>query len=94
MGTDTFDHTKVKDEEGAFFHIVTALCAAVAKYYEPLRHSYDRQDLTMMAWSCRNLLEVAIYTSYVLKSNANADAFASDRLIDAEEISGTELNAH
>lgn len=44
----------------------------------------------MMAWACRNLLEITVFSKYVLLSEQNAREFAADRLIDAVEI-GTAL---
>ena len=40
----------------------------------------------MVAWACRNLLELNIYTQYVLSSEANARRFAGEHLADGIEI--------
>lgn len=40
----------------------------------------------MLAWACRNLLELDVLTKYVLKSEANARRFIAHRLIDGVEI--------
>ena len=42
-----------------------------------------------LAWACRNLLEIAVFSKYVLLSEKNAMEFAADRLIDALEIGVT-----
>src|ERR1019366_1326996 len=73
-------------EVGAFCHIVSALCGAVVRNFQVLGQAYDAGDQTMMAWSCRNLLELVIFTKFVLTSKANADEFAADRLVDVHEI--------
>lgn len=39
-----------------------------------------------MAWACRNLLEIAIFSRFVLISPEKAKQFTDDRLIDGPEI--------
>jgi hypothetical protein len=75
---------------GRFYHVVTALSDAIQMNYVVLRRALDNDDQTMMAWSCRNLLEIAIFTKFALVSAANADEFVADRLIDGKQI-GTNL---
>ena len=78
------------DETGRFYHIVIALSDATKTNYMTLRKAFADDEQTLMAWSCRNLLELAIFTKFALASKANADEFAADRLIDGQEI-GTSL---
>jgi hypothetical protein len=54
--------------------------------YRQLRMGYNEGNFPLSAWACRNLLELAIFTRYVLISEANARRFADDRLIDGCEI--------
>jgi hypothetical protein len=45
-----------------------------------------RKSTALLAWACRNLLELNIYVQYVLKSEANARRFAGERLADGIDI--------
>lgn len=78
------------EETGRFFHVISALSSATKTNYATLRNAFERDEQTLMAWSCRNLLEIAIFTKFVLCSKVNADEFAADRLIDGLQI-GTSL---
>jgi hypothetical protein len=82
----TLDPQNVTEENSKFCQVVLALCTAAESNYEKLRESYDKADYVSLALSCRNLLEVAIFTQFVLQSKANADEFAADRLIDTADI--------
>jgi hypothetical protein len=74
------------EETGRFYHSVSALSHATKINYITLRKAFDDDEQTLMAWSCRNLLELVIFTKFVFRSKANADEFAADRLIDGREI--------
>ena len=74
------------EETGRVYHIVSALSEAAKSNYVTLRKAFEDDDQILMAWSCRNLLEIAIFTKFVLRSKANADEFAADRLIDGLQI--------
>lgn len=78
------------EETGSFYHIVSALSDATKRNYLTLRRAFEDDEQTLMAWSCRNLLELAIFTKFALSSKANSDEFAADRLIDGLQI-GTYL---
>jgi hypothetical protein len=80
------DPKNVREENSKFCQVVLALCTAAESNYEKLRESYDKADYVTLALSCRNLLEVAIFTHFVLQCKANADEFAADRLIDTADI--------
>jgi hypothetical protein len=41
-----------------------------------------RHSTALLAWACRNLLELNIYAQYVLQSDANARRFAMNRVAD------------
>lgn len=74
------------EDTGRFYHIVIALSRATKVNYATLRKAFEDDEQTLMAWSCRNLLELAIFTRFVLRSKRNADEFADDRLIDGRDI--------
>ncbi len=78
------------EASGTFYHIMSVLTGAAGSNYRELRKAQHLDDQIGMAWACRNLLEIAVYTKYVLLSETNATEFAVDRLIDAVEI-GTAL---
>jgi hypothetical protein len=40
----------------------------------------------MLAWACRNIVELNIFIRYVLLSKSNLQTFLSDRLIDGIDI--------
>jgi hypothetical protein len=74
------------EESGRFYHIVSALTDATKTNYVTLRKAFADNDQTLIAWSCRNLLEIAIFTKFALRSKKNANEFAADRLIDGLQI--------
>lgn len=86
------DPEKVTEENGKFHQVVLALCTATESNYEKLRVSYDNADYVFLALTCRNLLEVVIFTHFVLQCKANADEFAADRLIDTADIASSLKN--
>jgi hypothetical protein len=45
-----------------------------------------RKHTPMLAWACRNLLELNVLIKYVLKSEADARRFIAHRLVDGIEI--------
>jgi hypothetical protein len=59
--------------------------AAIKKFTE-LRRGYVTGNLNLIAWASRNLLELMVFTKYVLKSEANARRFGDDRLVDGCEL--------
>ena len=59
------------EESGRFFHVVSALSGAATSNYRALRKAYLEDDQTLVAWSCRNLLEIAIFTRFALSSREN-----------------------
>lgn len=73
-------------EVGRFFHIISSIGYAAVGEYERLRAAARDNAQVMMAWSCRNLLELAIFAKFVIHSESNADEFAEDRLIDGLQI--------
>ena len=76
----------VDEQNGWFFQIVFELMDATLTNYQQLRAGYNESNFPLLAWACRNLLELAIFTKYVLISEVNARRFADDRLIDGCDI--------
>jgi hypothetical protein len=69
-----------------FWQILFELIDSAMTNYNQLRKAYDADDAPLLAWACRNLLELVVFTKYVLISEADARRFASDRLIDGCDI--------
>lgn len=76
----------VDEENGWFFHILFEIMDAALSNYHQLKLGYTEHNPPLLAWACRNLLELAIFTKYVLASEANARRFAGDRFIDGCDI--------
>jgi hypothetical protein len=68
-----------------FRHVLLRLSELALREYKALASS-DREPINYTAWSARNLLELDIFTSYVLQSAANAKRFYDDRLVDADQL--------
>jgi hypothetical protein len=76
----------VDDANYHFFEIVRDLVDATIKNFNELRRGYVTGNLNLIAWASRNLLELSIFTKYVLNSGENARRFADDRLVDGCEL--------
>jgi hypothetical protein len=76
----------IDDANYYFFEIVRELVDAAIKNFTELRRGYVAGNLNLIAWASRNLLELTVFTRYVLKSGANALRFGDDRLIDGCEL--------
>jgi hypothetical protein len=74
------------EEEGKFFHVVTAIAGSAIPNYWKLHEAYSEDQQHVAAWACRNLLELAAFAEFVLESAQNATEFAEDRLLDGQEI--------
>src|SRR5216684_946463 len=68
-------------EEMWFANLITALLSAMLREYNHLKIGL-RKERGLLAWACRNLLELYIFTQYVLISEENARRFIGDRLVD------------
>lgn len=64
-----------------FRDLLAALLDAAAVEYQHLKLGL-RHSIAVLAWSCRNLLELNIYTQYVLRSESDAQRFARNRVSD------------
>ena len=73
-------------ESGWFYHLIIDLMKASLLAYERLASYYVRHEYHLLSGACRNLLELAIITKYVLLSEADARKFCEDRLIDGVEL--------
>jgi hypothetical protein len=64
------------------------LCELINSTLREYQHSKIglQKHTPMLAWTCRNLLELNVLTKYVLRSEANARNFIGHRLIDGIEI--------
>lgn len=76
----------IDDANYYFFEIVRELVDAAIKNFNELRRGYVADNLNLIAWASRNLLELTVFMRYVLKSGANARRFGDDRLIDGCEL--------
>ena len=65
-----------------FFNVLISLANAVLFEYRYLK----RTRIALRAWACRNLLELDIFTKFVLTSEGNARRFVSDALIDEQDV--------
>jgi hypothetical protein len=69
-----------------FCQTVTELIDSCLTNYRQLRQAHVDNNYPLLAWACRNLLELTVFMKYVLISEANARRFGDDRLIDGVEI--------
>ncbi|HWC95984.1 MAG TPA: hypothetical protein VG456_04525 [Candidatus Sulfopaludibacter sp.] len=67
--------------ESWYCEMLAGLLESAADQYSHMRLGL-RHSTGMLAWACRNLLELNIYTQYVLQSEANARRFATNRVAD------------
>jgi hypothetical protein len=72
-------------EEMWFANLITAILNAMLREYNHLKIGL-RKETGLLAWACRNLLELYIFTRYVLISEENARRFIGDRLVDGIQI--------
>ena len=76
----------VDDANYYFFEVLRELLDAAIKNFTELRRGYVTDSLNLIARASRNLLELTVFTKYVLKSGANARRFGDDRLVDGCEL--------
>lgn len=65
--------------------LISVLLLAVSREYEQLRAGCAKYT-GLAAWACRNLLELDIFTKWILQSPANAKRFVADVAIDGTEL--------
>jgi hypothetical protein len=78
----------IDDETFFFFEIVRELVDASLTNYQELRRGFVEGNNPLLAWACRNLLELTIFLKFVLLSGDNARRFGDDRLVDGAELVG------
>jgi len=76
----------INDENYFFFEIVRELVDASLTNYQELRRGVIEDNHPLLAWACRNLLELTIFLKFVLLSGDNARRFGDDRLVDGSEL--------
>lgn len=76
----------VDDEHYLFFEVVRELVDASLTNYEELRCGFLEPNYPLLAWACRNLLELTIFLKFALLSGENARRFGDDRLVDGVEL--------
>ena len=78
--------TPIVASQGEVFHVLTALATSARNNAVSLLRSYYVDDQSGTASACRNVLELAIFTKFVLKSRIHLLEFAADRLIDGLQL--------
>ena len=68
-----------------FYNMVIRLVHSILKQQHYLTIGYQKSPL-LLAWACRNLLEVDVITRYCLMSPGNGKDFSDDMWIDGIEI--------
>jgi hypothetical protein len=68
-----------------FVSLLFCLLSSCLREYKHLKIGYEKYT-GLEAWACRNLLELNIFTRYILLSETNARRFIGDRLIDGADI--------
>jgi hypothetical protein len=68
-----------------FHNMLLCLISAVLREYRNLVIGY-KKSTPLLAWACRNMLELNIYTKYALIKGSSARDLVDDRWIDAIEI--------
>jgi hypothetical protein len=68
-----------------FQNSLTCLVNSLLREYKSLKLG-AKESLPLLAWACRNMLELNIWTKYILVSSVNAKLFAQGMLIDLTEI--------
>lgn len=70
--------------EGWFPQVLTGLLNATLREYQHLKTGW-KHSTAMSAWACGNLMNLHIYTRYVLIDEAHATRLVEERLRDAVE---------
>jgi hypothetical protein len=71
----------VESEAAWFREVLAAMLEGAAREYRHLKLGL-KHSTGLLAWACRNLLELNIYAQYVLQSEDNARRFAMNRVTD------------
>ena len=76
---------ELQAQEYWFPQLLTGLLNATLREYQHLRLGLQHST-AMVAWACRNLLDLHIYTQYALSAEEHARRLVGERLIDGIEI--------
>src|ERR1700693_537411 len=68
-----------------FQNTLTCLLSALLREYRNLTVGF-KKSTPLLAWGCRNMLELDIFTKYILLKGSYAKDFADDMWIDAIDI--------
>ena len=76
---------ELQAQGGWFPGLLAGLLNATLREYQHLRLGL-RHSTAMVAWACRNLLDLHIYTRYALAAEDHAKRLVGERLIDGIEL--------
>ena len=76
---------ELQAQESWFPQLLLALLNATLCEYRHLRLGL-KHSTSMVAWACRNLLDLHIYTRYALSAEEHAKRLVGERLIDGIEL--------
>jgi len=68
-----------------FVNVLTGLLLGLIIEYKQLNVGYQ-ESARLLAWACRNLMEISVYTEYALKSEKNARELVDDMFLDSLDI--------
>jgi hypothetical protein len=66
--------------------LICMMLCAISHEYEQLRSAYNKRAVPNAAWACRNLLELCVFTKWVLLSGDKVKRFMADVAIDGVEL--------
>ena len=69
-----------------FRNLVMGLVHSLVTQHQYLTNGYKRNSPSLLAWACRNLLELDVITRHCLRSPKNSRDFLDDMWIDAIEF--------
>jgi hypothetical protein len=67
------------------FDMSHVLLICILREYKQLREGYEKYT-GLAAWACRNLLELNVFTKWILVSDTNAKLFMADVAVDGTEM--------
>jgi hypothetical protein len=69
-----------------FQEMLVSILESILREYEGLKRGCDGRSITLLAWACRNMLELNIIAKFVMLSYSNAQDFAEDMAVDGFEF--------
>jgi hypothetical protein len=82
----TIRDTSVGDDDVWYRNLLLGLLNSALLDFRYLQIGNKQHSPYLTAWSCRNLLEIKVITTYVLASADNAKTFKNDFVVDAKEF--------